>query len=81
MNAEINLDEEIIAAAFGPCWLDELGIAIWLACLWEQANHYAGVPRDEWDTPRHREMFLEDIEGEEPFDPVRMGWVGRDGRL
>jgi hypothetical protein len=39
------------------------------------------VPRDEWDTPRHREMFLEDIEGEEPFDPVCMGWVGRDGRL
>jgi hypothetical protein len=75
--AEFNLDEQCYAEAFAYSWLDELSIAIWLAAQWEQAGKEAGVPRDEWDTEQHRRYFIEDIDS---FDPVRDGWVGKDGR-
>lgn len=80
--AEINLDEAMWDAVFARQWVEELGIAIWLIDQWEKANaDTGGVPREEWDTERYRTMFCEDIECSSDWnDPVRMGWIGKDGR-
>lgn len=56
-----------------------LGLAIWLQVQWQEdlaAN--GGGLGDEYDTEQYRRYFWEDIG--EHFDPVRDGWVGRDGR-